>query len=60
MIWAQDQYAPGLDVTIITAPAGLLRNNERDVVVCVVCDVEAARAEDATVVEGTVPGVKNH
>ena len=42
MVWTCDGDAPGPNVTTVTAPAGLLRNKERDVVVCVVCGVEAA------------------
>ena len=56
MVRACDWYAPRPYVTAITTPAGLLRNKERDVVVGMVCCVEAARAEDATIVEGTIPG----
>lgn len=55
MVWAHDRYAPGPNVTTITAPAGLLCDKERHVVVGMVCGVEAARTEDATVVERTVP-----
>jgi hypothetical protein len=51
MVWACDGHAPGPNVTTVTAPAGLLRNKERDVVVRVICCVEAAGAKDATVIE---------
>lgn len=56
MVRARDGYAPRPYVTAVTASARLLRNKERNVMVGMVCGVEAARAEDATVVEGTVPG----
>jgi hypothetical protein len=56
MIWACDGHAPGPNVTTVTAPTGLLRNKERDVVVCVICGVEAAGAKDATVIECAIPG----
>lgn len=56
MVWACDGHAPGSNITTIATPTGLLCNEERDVVVCVVCSVEAARAEDAAVIEGTIPG----
>ena len=55
MVWACNRHAPGPNVTTVTAPAGLLRNKERDVVVRVVRGVEAAGAKDATVIEGAVP-----
>jgi hypothetical protein len=56
MVWAFDGHAPGPNVTTVTAPARLLRNKERDVVVCVICSVEAAGAKDTAVIECTVPG----
>ena len=56
MVWACDGHAPSPNVTTVTAPAGLLRNKERDVVVRVICGVEAAGAKDAAVIECTVPG----
>ena len=56
MVRACDGYTPRPYVTAITAPARLLCNKERNVVVGMVCCVEAARAENATVVEGAVPG----
>ena len=55
MVRACNGYAPGPYVTTITTPARLLRNEERNVVVGMVCGVEAARAEDATIVECAVP-----
>ena len=57
MIRACDGHAPSPNVATVTAPAGLLRNKERDVVVCVICGVEAAGAKDATVVECAIPGI---
>ena len=56
MVRACDRYAPRPNVTAITTPARLLGDEERNIVVGVVCGVEAARAEDATVVECAVPG----
>jgi hypothetical protein len=56
MVWACDWRAPGPNVTTVTAPAGLLRNKEGDVVVCVICSVEAAGAKDTAVIECAVPG----
>ena len=55
MVGARNGYAPRPYVTAITAPARLLRDKERNVVVGMVCSVKAARAEDATVVESAVP-----
>jgi len=56
MVRACDGHAPGPHVTTVTAPAGLLCDKERDVVIYVVCGVEAAGAKDATVIECAVPG----
>jgi hypothetical protein len=56
MVRACDGYAPRPHVTAITTTARLLRNEERNIMVGVVCGVEAARAEDATVVECAIPG----
>ena len=50
MVGACDRYVPRPHVTAITTPARLLRNEERYVVVGVIRGVEAARAEDTTVV----------
>ena len=55
MVRTGDGNAPRAYVTAITAPARLLRDEEGNVVVGMVCGMEAARAEDAAVVEGTVP-----
>jgi len=55
MVRARDGYSPRSYVTAITAPAGLLRDKERHVVVGVVGGVKAARAENATVIESAVP-----
>ena len=55
MVRAIDWLAPGLDVSTIATPAGLLCNEEADIVVRMICGFEAARTEDAAIVECTIP-----
>ena len=59
MVWACNGHAPGPNVATVTTPAGLLRDKERDVVVCMIRGVEAAGAKDTTVIEGAVPGASS-
>ncbi len=55
MVGTVDRLTPCLDVPAITATAGLLSNEETDVVICVVGSFKAARAEDAAIVECAIP-----
>ena len=55
MVRAADIVPPGLDVTTVAATTGLLCNEEADIVVRMICGFEAARTEDAAIVECTIP-----
>jgi len=55
MKWTTDRNTPGLFVTTVATSAWLLSNEEADVVICVIGGVKAAGAEDATVIQRTVP-----
>ena len=50
-----DRYSPRFFVTAIAAPAGLLSDEEAHVVVFVVCGMETLGAQNAAVVQSTVP-----
>ncbi len=55
MVWTVDGQAPGFLIATITATAGLLGDEEADVVTDVICSMEASWAEHAAVVQRAIP-----
>ena len=56
MIWAVEGNAPFFSGTAIAASAGLLRDEEANIVVEMVCRVKASCTHHPAVVQRTIPG----